>query len=102
MTICSLNLKSAFRQLIKIRYGIDTKPSTLRYYLTRWGFSVQSSLKRTCKQDKKDRQVVQRRFSEHYCTCRKENAEIFLRRNQHTKPYELFKRLCTKRQNPLL
>lgn len=31
--------RNNIRQLIKDRYGIDIKLSTLGYYLSRWGFS---------------------------------------------------------------
>ncbi len=37
--------------LIKEKYGIEIKFSTLGYYLSRWGFSVQRPVKRAYKQD---------------------------------------------------
>lgn len=40
-------------ELIKQKYGIEIKPSTLGYYLQRWGFSVQRPVKRAYKQDEK-------------------------------------------------
>lgn len=43
--------RNNIRQLIKEKYGIDMKLSTLGYYLARWGFSVQRPVKRAYKQD---------------------------------------------------
>ncbi len=40
-------------QLIKDKYGIDIKLSTLGYYLARWGLSVYRPVKRAYQQEKK-------------------------------------------------
>ncbi len=45
--------RNNIRQLIKEKYGIDIKFSTLGYYLARWGFTVQRPVKRAYKQDEK-------------------------------------------------
>ena len=45
--------RNNIRQLIKEKYGIDIKLSTLGYYLARWGFTVQRPVKRAYKQDEK-------------------------------------------------
>lgn len=66
------------RQLIKNRYGIDIKPSTLGYYLARWGFSVQRPVKRAYKQDeKKIDKWLNEEFPGITARAEKENAEIF-------------------------
>lgn len=43
--------RNNIRDLIKEKYGIVIKVSTLGYYLQRWGFSVQRPIKRAYKQD---------------------------------------------------
>lgn len=40
-------------ELIKQKYGIEMKKSTLGYYLQRWGFSVQRPVKHAYQQDEK-------------------------------------------------
>ena len=40
-------------ELIYQKYKIEIKPSTLGYYLERWGFSVQRPVKRAYSQDAK-------------------------------------------------
>ena len=45
--------RNNIRQMIKEKYGIDIKLSTLGYYLARWGFTVQRPVKRAYKQDGK-------------------------------------------------
>ena len=45
--------RNNIRDLIREKYGIDMKLSTLGYYLARWGFSVQRPVKRAYKQDQK-------------------------------------------------
>lgn len=45
--------RNNIRQLIKEKYRIDIKLSTLGYYLARWGFSVQRPVKRAYEQDQK-------------------------------------------------
>ena len=46
--------RNNIRQLIKEKYGIDIKLSTLGYYLARWGFTVQRPVKRAYKQDEEE------------------------------------------------
>ena len=66
------------RQLIKEKYKIDIKLSTLGYYLARWGFSVQRPVKRAYKQDGKQ---VDKWLNEEFPGITEranvENAEIF-------------------------
>lgn len=65
-------------QLIKDKYGIEIKPSTLGYYLARWGFSRQRPVKRAYKQDKeKANDWLNREFPEITKRAEEENAEIF-------------------------
>ena len=45
--------RNNIREMIKEKYGIEIKLSTLGYYLARWGFSVQRPVKRAYKQDAK-------------------------------------------------
>lgn len=45
--------RNNIRDLIREKYGISMKLSTLGYYLARWGFSVQRPIKRAYKQDEK-------------------------------------------------
>lgn len=70
--------RNNIRQLIKRKYGIDIKPSTLGYYLARWGFSVQRPVKRAYKQDEKK---IDKWLNEEFPGITKraeaENAEIF-------------------------
>lgn len=70
--------RNNIRQLIKERYGIDIKLSTLGYYLARWGFSVQRPVKRAYKQDK---EKIDKWLNEEFPNITKrakdENAEIF-------------------------
>lgn len=70
--------RNNIRQLIKERYGIDIKLSTLGYYLARWGFSVQRPIKRAYKQDK---EKIDKWLNEEFPNITKrakdENAEIF-------------------------
>jgi transposase len=66
------------RQLIKEKYGIDIKLSTLGYYLARWGFSVQRPVKRAYKQDpKKIDKWLNDEFPGITERANAENAEIF-------------------------
>lgn len=70
--------RNNIRQLIKEKYGIDMKLSTLGYYLSRWGFSVQRPVKRAYKQDK---EKIDKWLNEEFPGITKraedENAEIF-------------------------
>lgn len=70
--------RNNIRQLIKDKYGIDMKLSTLGYYLARWGFSVQRPVKRAYKQDKKK---IDKWLNEEFPGITEradaENAEIF-------------------------
>lgn len=70
--------RNNIRQLVKEKYGIDIKLSTLGYYLQRWGFSVQRPVKRAYKQDQKQ---IDKWLNEEFPGITKraeaENAEIF-------------------------
>ena len=70
--------RNNIRQLIKEKYGIDMKLSTLGYYLARWGFSVQRPVKRAYKQDQKQ---IDKWLNEEFpgitARAEAENAEIF-------------------------
>lgn len=64
--------------LIKERFGIEVKPSTLGYYLKRWGFSVQRPVKRAYKQDQtKIDEWLNKKFPGISKRASEENAEIF-------------------------
>jgi len=66
------------RQLIAEKYGIKLPLSTLGYYLSRWGFSVQRPKKQAYKQDEaKVAQWVDVEFPGISERAKKENAEIF-------------------------
>ena len=70
--------RNNIRQLIKDKYGIDIKLSTLGYYLARWGFSVQRPVKRAYKQDKeKIDNWLNKEFPDINKRAEAENAEIF-------------------------
>ena len=70
--------RNNIRQLIKEKYGIDIKLSTLGYYLQRWGFSVQRPVKRAYKQDQ---EKIDKWLNEEFPgiteRANAENAEIF-------------------------
>lgn len=70
--------RNNIRQLIKDKYGIDMELSTLGYYLSHWGFSVQRPIKRAYKQDQKQ---IDNWLNEEFPGITKrvesENAEIF-------------------------
>ncbi len=64
--------------MIQCRYGIELKLSTLGYYLSRWGFSVQRPVKRACKQDaEKIDKWLNEEFPGITKRAHSENAEIF-------------------------
>jgi transposase len=64
--------------LIAEKYKIDMPPSTLGYYLERWGFSVQRPVKRAYKQDgEKIKSWVDSEFPSISERAKAENAEIF-------------------------
>lgn len=70
--------RNNIRQLIKEKYGIDIKLSTLGYYLARWGFTVQRPVKRAYKQDeKKIDKWLNREFPGITDRAEKEDSEIF-------------------------
>ena len=70
--------RNNIRQLIKDKYGIDIKLSTLGYYLARWGFTVQRPVKRAYKQDEKKIDAwLNREFPGITERADKEDAEIF-------------------------
>jgi transposase len=70
--------REAIRELIKQKYKIEMPLSTLGYYLSRWGFSVQRPTKRAYKQDeKKVADWVYRDFPGIKERAKKENAEIY-------------------------
>ena len=70
--------RNHIRQLIKEKYGIDIKLSTLGYYLQRWGFSVQRPVKRAYQQDQ---EKIDKWLNEEFPgiteRANAENAEIF-------------------------
>lgn len=66
-------------QLIREKYGIDIKLSTLGYYLARWGFTVQRPVKRAYKQDEKKIDAwLNSEFPGITERAEKEDAESFL------------------------
>ena len=66
------------RDLIKDKYKIDMPVSTLGYYLSRWGFSVQRPTKRAYQQDdKKVENWLNVEFPGIKERAEQENAEIF-------------------------
>ena len=70
--------RNNIRQLIKEKYDIDIKLSTLGYYLARWGFTVQRPVKRAYKQDeKKIDEWLNSEFPGITERAEKEDAEIF-------------------------
>ena len=70
--------RNNIRQLIKEKYGIDIKLSTLGYYLGRWGFTVQRPVKRAYKQDEKKIDVwLNQEFPGITQRAEEEDAEIF-------------------------
>ncbi len=70
--------RNNIRQLIKEKYGIEIKLSTLGYYLARWGFSVQPPVKRAYKQDaQKIDAWLNSEFPGITERAEKEDAEIF-------------------------
>ena len=70
--------RNNIRQLIKDKYGIDIKLSTLGYYLARWGFSVQRPVKRAYKQDEQKIDAwLNSEFPGITERAEKEDAEIF-------------------------
>ena len=70
--------RNNIRELIRQFYGIILPLSTLGYYLSRWGFSVQRPSKRSYKQDgKKIANWLEVEFLGISERSRKENAEIF-------------------------
>lgn len=70
--------RNNIRDLIREKYRIDMKLSTLGYYLARWGFSVQRPVKRAYKQDKNQ---IDKWLNDEFPGITKraeaENAEIF-------------------------
>lgn len=70
--------RNNIRMLIKEKYGIDIKLSTLGYYLSRWGFSVQRPVQRAYKQDaKKIDKWLNEEFPGITERAEAENADIF-------------------------
>lgn len=70
--------RNNIRDLIKEKYGIVIKVSTLGYYLQRWGFSVQRPIKRAYKQDQeKVNKWLNEEFPGITERANAENAEIF-------------------------
>ena len=70
--------RNNIRELIREKYGIDIKLSTLGYYLARWGFTVQRPVKRAYKQDEKKIDAwLNSEFPGITERAEKENAEIF-------------------------
>lgn len=74
---CMWTLK-AIRDLIAQIYKINMKDSTLGYYLSRWGFSIQRPIKKALKQDPVK---VEKWLKEEYpaiaAKAKEEKAEIF-------------------------
>ena len=75
---CCTWTRKAIRDYILQEYGITLEPSTLGYYCSRWGFSIQRPVKRANKQDA---QRVQAWLQEEYPAiaekAKAENAEIY-------------------------
>ena len=70
--------RNNIRQLIREKYGVDIKLSTLGYYLARWGFTVQRPVKRAYKQDEKKIDAwLNSEFPGITERAEKEDAEIF-------------------------
>lgn len=70
--------RNNIREMIREKYGIDIKLSTLGYYLARWGFTVQRPVKRAYKQDeKKIDEWLNSEFPGITERAEKEDAEIF-------------------------
>ena len=70
--------RNNIRQMIKEKYGIDIKLSTLGDYLARWGFTVQRPVKRAYKQDEKKIDAwLNSEFPGITERAEKEEAEIF-------------------------
>ena len=70
--------RNNIRQLIKDKYDIDIKLSTLGYYLARWSFTVQRPVKRAYKQDEKKIDAwLNSEFPGITERAEKEDAEIF-------------------------
>ena len=70
--------RNNIRRLIREKYDIDIKLSTLGYYLARWGFTVQRPVKRAYKQDEKKIDAwLNREFPGITERAEKEDAEIF-------------------------
>ena len=66
------------RDLIKRKYRIEMPLSTMGYYLSRWGFSVQRPVKRAYKQDeKKVADWIELEFPGIKERAKEEGAEIF-------------------------
>lgn len=66
------------RDLIKQKYKINMVPSTLGYYLERWGFSVQRPAKRAYKQEEKQvTDWVEQEFPGIRELAKAEDAEIY-------------------------
>jgi transposase len=66
------------RDLIRRKYKIELLPSTMGYYLARWGFSVQRPAKRAYKQDaKRITDWVEQEFPGIKEQAKLENAQIF-------------------------
>ena len=70
--------RAGIAELIKRKYGLEMPLSTLGYYLSRWGFSVQRPCKVSKKQNPKQ---VQKWLDEEYPAiaqkAKNENAEIY-------------------------
>jgi transposase len=65
-------------ELIERRYGIQLIPSTLGYFLSRWGFSVQRPVKRADRQDeRKVADWVDQAYPKIAARARKEGGEVF-------------------------
>ena len=70
--------RNNIREMIKEKYGIEIKLSTLGYYLARWGFTAQRPVKRAYKQDaKKIDAWLNSEFPGITDRAEKEDAEIF-------------------------
>ena len=70
--------RNNIRELIERWYRIKVLPSTLGYYLSRWGFSAQRPVKRAYKQDmQRVTDWVEQEFPGIKQRAKEENAEIF-------------------------
>lgn len=75
---CCMWTRKAIRDYIQQEYNIKLALSTLGYYLSRWGFSIQRPVKRANKQDAQRVQAwLQQEYPAIAMKAKAENAEIY-------------------------